>query len=150
MVGKKKKPAPDIFLLALDKINGGLGKGEERVTAEQCLVFEDSVAGVEAGRRAGMRVVWVPHDGLLGIWSGKEEMVLMGASEDGGEGSEGNGAVVERDENTDGGNGRGKRNTQDGDGGLLHSRDGWAEMLTSLEDFPYGQYGIQLGTLKQP
>ncbi|MBE3049202.1 HAD-IA family hydrolase, partial [Candidatus Bathyarchaeota archaeon] len=34
-----------------------LAPGEKAVTPAECLVFEDSVTGVEAGRRAGMRVV---------------------------------------------------------------------------------------------
>lgn len=45
---KLAKPAPDIFLLAA----AGLG-----VKCEQCLVFEDSPAGVCAGKAANMRVI---------------------------------------------------------------------------------------------
>ena len=41
------KPAPDVFLLAADKLE---------VEPAQCLVIEDSANGVEAGRRAGMEV----------------------------------------------------------------------------------------------
>ncbi len=46
-----KKPAPDIFLVAA---------GELRAEPRRCLVFEDSLAGVEAALRAGMRVVALP------------------------------------------------------------------------------------------
>jgi pseudouridine-5'-monophosphatase len=46
-----KKPAPDIFLVAARDL------GAE---PPQCLVFEDSLAGVEAALRAGMRVVALP------------------------------------------------------------------------------------------
>ncbi|CAG8949337.1 hypothetical protein HYFRA_00004963 [Hymenoscyphus fraxineus] len=60
------KPAPEIYLLALDTINQSLDEGEPKIKPEECLVFEDSVPGVEAGRRAGMRVVWIPHPGLAG------------------------------------------------------------------------------------
>ncbi|QPH54784.1 HAD family hydrolase [Pontivivens ytuae] len=42
------KPAPDIFLYAAQRM---------QVTPERCLVVEDSVAGVRAGRAAGMQVV---------------------------------------------------------------------------------------------
>jgi len=41
------KPAPDLFLLAAAQL---------AVPPENCLVFEDTDAGVEAGRRAGMTV----------------------------------------------------------------------------------------------
>jgi len=50
-----KKPAPDIFLAAAS----GLG-----VEPGGCVVFEDSLAGVEAARRAGMRVVALPDPAL--------------------------------------------------------------------------------------
>lgn len=52
------KPAPDIYLLALEMVNATLAEGEKKIAPEECLVFEDSVPGVEAGRRAGMRVIW--------------------------------------------------------------------------------------------
>ncbi len=44
------KPAPDVFLLAAEKL--GLPAGE-------CLVIEDAHAGIEAALRAGMRVLAV-------------------------------------------------------------------------------------------
>jgi pseudouridine-5'-monophosphatase len=55
------KPAPDIYLLALQTINSSLKDGEKEILPGECLVFEDSVLGIESGRRAGMRCVWVPH-----------------------------------------------------------------------------------------
>lgn len=45
------KPAPDIFLLAASRM---------QVSPEDCLVIEDSNAGVAAAHRAGMRVVMIP------------------------------------------------------------------------------------------
>jgi len=42
------KPAPDIFLLAASELS---------VTSDQCLVFEDSPAGVSAANAARMRVI---------------------------------------------------------------------------------------------
>lgn len=45
------KPAPDIFLSAAKRLGA---------RPEQCLVFEDSLAGVIAAKQAGMTVVAVP------------------------------------------------------------------------------------------
>ena len=45
------KPAPDIFLLAAKRLG---------VAPENCLVFEDSLAGMKAAKVAGMSVVVVP------------------------------------------------------------------------------------------
>ncbi len=44
------KPYPDLFLLAAERLG---------VPPEHCLVFEDALTGIEAGRRAGMPVVGV-------------------------------------------------------------------------------------------
>ena len=49
---ERAKPFPDLFLLAAERAG---------VTPEQCLVIEDSPQGVEAARRAGMRVVGLAH-----------------------------------------------------------------------------------------
>jgi HAD superfamily hydrolase (TIGR01509 family) len=46
------KPAPDLFLLAADRLG---------VPAESCVVFEDAPAGLEAAERAGMHRIWVPN-----------------------------------------------------------------------------------------
>jgi len=48
---KRGKPAPDIFLVAAKRLHAD---------PAHCLVFEDSPAGVEAARRAGMSVIAVP------------------------------------------------------------------------------------------
>jgi HAD superfamily hydrolase (TIGR01509 family) len=45
------KPAPDLFLLASERLG---------VAAADCLVLEDSEAGVRAARAAGMDVIMVP------------------------------------------------------------------------------------------
>ena len=44
------KPDPEVYLLAAARL---------RIAPERCLVFEDSLVGVEAARRAGMRAVGV-------------------------------------------------------------------------------------------
>ena len=46
----RKKPEPDIFLLAAEKIG---------VPPAACLVFEDAVSGIRAARAAGMRAIGV-------------------------------------------------------------------------------------------
>ncbi|KAK8897285.1 Pseudouridine-5'-phosphatase [Tritrichomonas musculus] len=54
---KHGKPAPDIFLMALDKWN------HEKVPVknDEALVFEDSPLGVKAANNAGMPVVFIPN-----------------------------------------------------------------------------------------
>lgn len=47
-----RKPAPDIYLLALKK--GGL-------KAAEAIAFEDSISGVTAARRAGIRTIYIPQ-----------------------------------------------------------------------------------------
>jgi pseudouridine-5'-monophosphatase len=74
----RAEPDPDLFLLVLNAINLKLGGGETKIRPEGCLVFEDSVQGVEAGRRADMRVVWVPHPDLATEYEGREEEVVAG------------------------------------------------------------------------
>lgn len=45
---KHTKPAPDCYLLGAEKC---------KVKPSSCLVFEDSFAGIEAGKKAGMEVI---------------------------------------------------------------------------------------------
>jgi HAD superfamily hydrolase (TIGR01509 family) len=52
------KPAPDGFLAALGRV-GFLLRPRPSLTAPECLAIEDTAAGVEAARRAGMRVLGV-------------------------------------------------------------------------------------------
>lgn len=111
------KPLPDIYLLALKTINSSLDEGEKEILPEECLVFEDSVPGVEAGRRAGMRVIWVPHPELGKVYKGQEKEVLAGLT--------GSGGSVDEHQ-------------------LGKINDGWAEQLATLENFPYERYGIKI------
>lgn len=109
--------------MALETVNAGCReRGEEEIKPEECLVFEDSVPGVEAGRRAGMRVVWCPHKGLLEEFKGKEEDVLAGLCGQ---------SLVEEPETSEKSKGwPGKKG------------DGWAVLVDSLEGFDYEKYGI--------
>lgn len=66
----RSKPAPDLFLLALEKMAW---------TKEDTLVIEDSVAGVEAAKAAGLKV-W----GFLGgphIQAGHEDRLLQAGAD---------------------------------------------------------------------
>ncbi len=49
--GLNSKPAPDIFLKAAAALNAA---------PEKCLVLEDSINGIKAGRAAGMTVAMIP------------------------------------------------------------------------------------------
>lgn len=124
------KPLPDIYLLALQTINDQLAaedSSESPILPEECLVFEDSVPGVESGRRAGMRVVWVPHPGLLNIYKERVDEVLAGRT---GEHDENDLAHQE------------SQPLPGSPGKVGELRDGWAELLDSLENFDYAKYGI--------
>lgn len=109
------KPCPDIYLQALAIINRGLDPGEMAVLPKECLVLEDGIAGVTAGRRAGMRVVWVPHQEIMEYARTVASEVLAG------------------------------HGTKDSTDWYEPGRagDGWGELLESLENFPYEKYGIR-------
>lgn len=124
------KPLPDIYLLALQVINETISaeeEGERPILPEECLVFEDSVPGVEAGRRAGMRVIWCPHPGLLEVYKDREEEVLAGRT---GE---------HKEDDLDHAEGVPLAGSPGEVGDL---QDGHAERLDTLEDFDYSKYGI--------
>ncbi|KZO98780.1 HAD-like protein [Calocera viscosa TUFC12733] len=66
------KPAPDVFLIAARELGFDVGEeeeasGEQRETRAKGLVFEDAKAGVLAGKRAGMHVIWIPDDRLRAL-----------------------------------------------------------------------------------
>lgn len=109
------KPAPDIYLAALQSLNLTADSGAKAILPIECLVFEDSVAGVEAGRRAGMRVVWVPHPDVAVEYQTRQKEVLAGRT----------------------------RITEVGDDRQLGEiDDGWAETIPNLKHFDYEKYGI--------
>ncbi|KAL8808247.1 MAG: hypothetical protein Q9200_004368, partial [Gallowayella weberi] len=149
MQTKKGKPAGDIFLLAMQRINASLaatdGQDARELTPEECLVFEDSIAGVAAGRAAGMRVCWVPHQGLREVCKGMEKEVLAGKMEDvetrllaleaKRAAAEPKAAAAETVDGLTGVRGEMER---------IESDDGWAEMVGSLKDFDYARCQISV------
>jgi HAD superfamily hydrolase (TIGR01509 family) len=52
------KPEPDIFLLAATRL---------KVDPGECVVLEDSAAGVAAAKAAGMRAIWIPQPRSEGL-----------------------------------------------------------------------------------
>lgn len=131
------KPLPDIYLIALEAINETIqveGNGESPIQPEECLVFEDSVPGVEAGRRAGMRVVWVPHPGLYEVYQDREKEVLAGRTGEHVEGADADQA--------------GMGPVAGSPGRVGEIDDGWAERLVTLEDFDALKYGIDFSDIR--
>jgi len=126
------KPAPDIYLLALKMINKGIRYAgrEKEVEPAECLVLEDSVPGVEAGRRAGMQVVWCPHPELLREYHGREKEVLAGLTGEHNEEPHPKGETV------------GQRTA----GAPGEIDDGWAILLNTLDNFPYHRFEIEILT----
>ena len=125
------KPLPDIYLLALKTINEAIrskGGGEEEIQPEECLVFEDSVPGVEAGRRAGMQVLWCPHEGLLNEYKGREIEVLAGRT--GAHDAE----KMEEHAPVEG--------LPGSPGHVCEIDDGYGTLVRSLEDFPWAKYQV--------
>jgi beta-phosphoglucomutase family hydrolase len=61
---KRGKPAPDMFLLAAERMG---------VASEHCIVYEDADLGLEAARRAGMRAVDVRV-----LWQGQPQRHVQG------------------------------------------------------------------------
>ena len=64
------KPAPDLFLFAAERMG---------VAPSRCLVIEDSVAGVQAARAAGMTVLGFCGGGHCGEGHG-DRLLHEGAS----------------------------------------------------------------------
>lgn len=52
------KPNPEVFLKGAEKL---------KVAPENCVVFEDAIAGIEAARNAGMRCVGIGEPETLGM-----------------------------------------------------------------------------------
>lgn len=63
---KNSKPDPEVFLLAAKKLNA---------SPDECVVFEDAEAGVEAAWRAGMKCVGIGSPIVLGKADIVEEQI---------------------------------------------------------------------------
>lgn len=127
----KGKPRGDIYLLALKLVNEAREKRGEKgdIKPEECLVFEDSVPGVEAGRRAGMQVVWCPHPDLKKEMVGREAEILAGRTGD-----------SQVPEEADVAKERGLV------GWPSTVADGWGGEVATLKDFDYARFRLTLKT----
>lgn len=112
----RSKPAPDIELVALNEIRKSSSEYKD-LQPNECLVFEDSVVGVEAGRRAGMRVVWVPHPHVAAELKNVQREVLAARTGTSRLGDEWQ---------------------------LGELDDGWAESISSLDEVDFAKYGIHV------
>jgi beta-phosphoglucomutase-like phosphatase (HAD superfamily) len=65
--GARTKPAPDLFLLAAERLG---------VEPARCVAFEDSPNGVVAARAAGMVVVAVPGPMTTGLDMSAADLVV--------------------------------------------------------------------------
>ncbi len=54
---RRRKPAPDTYLEVAQRLH---------VDPQQCVVFEDSIRGIQAAKAAGMRCVAIPNPVLAG------------------------------------------------------------------------------------
>lgn len=57
---ERGKPEPDGFIAALGRLRSFL-KQRDPILADECMVVEDTRAGIEAGHRAGMKVLALCH-----------------------------------------------------------------------------------------
>ncbi|KAK9461168.1 HAD-like domain-containing protein [Lipomyces oligophaga] len=74
------KPAPDIWLVALASLNQDLlasGKISAPIEADECLVFEDGIPGIQGAKEAGCQIVWVPHPKILEIFE-NDKLEIVG------------------------------------------------------------------------
>jgi hypothetical protein len=68
---------PDAHRLMCKTIDYHLPLDGDRILPEECLVVEQSMIGVLAGRRAGMQVAWVPNPNEAEKYKGMEKQYLV-------------------------------------------------------------------------
>ena len=54
------KPAPDVYLEVIKRLNAS-ASASEKISADECLVIEDSVSGIKAALSAGMKCLAVTN-----------------------------------------------------------------------------------------
>jgi pseudouridine-5'-monophosphatase len=67
------KPHPDIWAACLASLNDKHGTNIE---PHECLVFEDGIPGVEAGKALGAHVIWIPDPNALKVLQGRERHII--------------------------------------------------------------------------
>lgn len=67
------KPHPDIWAACLGSLNEGR---EDKIKPEECIVFEDGIPGVQAGRSFNSHVVWIPDINAIKVLDGKEHEII--------------------------------------------------------------------------
>lgn len=73
------KPDPEGYLLAVQQLN--VQNPELELTPQECLAIEDSPAGIEAARRAGMQVVGVANTYPVHMLQRRADWVVDGLGE---------------------------------------------------------------------
>lgn len=135
----RHKPAPDAYQICLAALNAERrAAGRAPIPPAECLVLEDSVQGVEAGRRAGMQVLWCPHTAVQQELRGREDVVLTGPLPE----DPTDAAIDVMGASSSAYGPQAQTQTWAGANQYL----GWTRMVRSLEKFDYGQYGITLPT----
>lgn len=67
------KPHPDIWAACLASLND---KHDTNIEPHECLVFEDGIPGVEAGKALGAHVIWIPDPNALKVLQGRERHII--------------------------------------------------------------------------
>lgn len=57
---EKCKPNPEVYIKVLDRLNES-GYLKDKITADQCLVIEDSISGIQAAHSAGMKCLAITN-----------------------------------------------------------------------------------------
>lgn len=78
---KNGKPHPEAFLTALAKLNALPSAQNPAIRADECVVIEDSLHGVEAARLAGMKCLAVTNSYTRESLEGKADRIIKSLTE---------------------------------------------------------------------